>query len=191
MGLDHYACKRAYLSNDKLIGFLEEKAKFVGVAEFTDHVLRYTTIKSMDTDKNLLWVRHIHKNAWSSMKVGKFYPFHKSDIQFESGFQFFKMPIGSPSIECSSLKEAKVAFEDKTDEWFSFKRTTREYLFDDISVYIEDIDYIGVTVEFVCRTESQSLKQNMAKVDRFMKDYDVKKIISHQAATLVRKARRI
>jgi len=187
MSLEKYACKRAYLSNDKLIIFLESKTKYVGEAKFTDHILKYKQIKNMNTDKNLLWCREIHKNVWPTMKIGKFYPFQKSNIKFESGFQFFTMSIGNPLIECNSLKEAKYAFREEIEEWFSFQRTTQEYLFEDISIYLENVEKIGLSIEFVCRTESNSLKQNMIKIDKFMKEHEITKIISHQVATLILK----
>jgi hypothetical protein len=186
MSLNKYACKRAYIPNDKIIVFLERETKFVGKARFTDHVLKYKTEKGMDTDKDLLWVREIHENVWPTMKVGMFYPFYKKDIKFESGFQFFTMPIGNPAKGFNKLADAIKAFDEDLEVWFSFHRATGEYLFEDISIYVENVQFTGMSIECVCRKESNTLQKNMQIVDQFMNEHDIKRVISRQVATLVR-----
>lgn len=182
MLLNHYACKRAYLTNEELLVFLKDNAKFIGEAKFTDHVF-----DSVNTDKNLLWVRYINKNVWPSMKQGKFYPFYKSKIRWLSHFQIFQMPVGIPLKECSSLKEAKKHLPGKLNLLFSFSRTTWEYKSGDLSVYVEEVDHIPPTIEVVCRTEKRSLKENRGIVDNFFKKHKLTATIPHQVATLVGK----
>ena len=70
MSLSHYASKRAYFTNEEFLEFLMNDAEFLGEAQFTDYIF-----STKDTDKNLLWVRHIEKNIWLSRKKRKFYPF--------------------------------------------------------------------------------------------------------------------
>jgi hypothetical protein len=188
MGLKNYASIRSYVTNNKLETFLKKNATYQGISEFTDHVLKSSNVKNLDTDKNLMWCREIHKNSWPSMKIGKFYPFYKKNIKFKSGFQFFQMPIGKRYTECNSLNEAKKHFKRDLDVWFSFKRTTKDYKYGDVSIYVEDVEHIGVSVDIVCRKESNSLKENIRLVTEFMKKHGVTKIISHQVATLVAKA---
>ena len=96
------------------------------------------------------------------------------------------MPLGNPLIECDSFDAANLRFPN-TVLFFKFSRKTEEYLFEDINIYIEDIEHLGLSVEFVCRNESHPLNRNMQLVDDFMKQHDLKKIISHQVATLVGK----
>ncbi len=182
MTLSHYACKRAYLTDKNFLTDMKKYAKFVGEANFTDYVFG-----SANTDKNLFWVREIHKNVWPSMKVGKFYPFFKANIIWSSGFQIFDMPVGMPMKECSSLQEAQRYLPDKLKTLFSFNRTTQEFMQNNLSIYIEEVEHIPATVEIVCKTEKQSLKKNMETVDKFMKKYKLTKIIPHQVATLVKK----
>jgi hypothetical protein len=186
MTLKSYVSIRSEITNDKLEIFLKKKAKFNGIAEFTDYVLKPKNKKSINTDKDLMWCREIHKNNWPSMKIGKFYPFYKKNIKFEAGVQRFEMPIGSPSIECKNLNEAKEQFKKDLEPWFSFKRITKDYTYGDIAIYLENIDHIGVSVDIVCRKESNTLKQNIKLVKDFMKEHDVTKLIPHQVATLVK-----
>jgi hypothetical protein len=182
----HYACKRAYLSNN-LMPFLQKNAEYVGEAKFTDFILRFQRQKP-DTDIDLRWVREMHKNVWQTMNNGKFYPFHKCNIQWQDGFQLFDMSLGSPLQECSTLAQAIALFNEPLQEWFSFTRVTQEYLFGNISIYVETIDRVGVTVDVVCKTESKSLAENMRTVNLFLKQQKLEKTIPHQAATLVREA---
>jgi len=181
MSLKHYACKRAYLTNENLLEFLKENAEFVGEAQFTDYVFG-----SVDSDKDLLWVRHIQKNTWQSMKTGKFYPFYKAKIKWPSHFQIFEMPIGTPFKQCSSLDEAKSHLPGDLTILFSFSRKTWEYKIDDLLIYVEEVDHIPITIEVVCKTEKNSLKKNMQLVDNFLKQHKLSTTIPHQVATLVR-----
>lgn len=136
-----------------------------------------------------MWIREIRQNTWPGIKIGKFYPYYKKDISFESGLQIFQMPIGSPNIECDTLTVAKKVFANEAknlDVWFSFRRITKDYSYGDIGIYIEDVEHIGISVDMVCRNESNTLKENNDKVRDFMKKNGVTKVIPHQVATLVR-----
>lgn len=189
--LNNYVSIRSYITNGKLVKFLEKEATFQGVSEFTDHVLKPSNAKSINTDKNLMWCREIHKNSWPTMKIGKFYPFYKKGITFKKGVQFFQIPIGSPYIECGTLIEAKNVFRKEIknlEVWFKFKRVTKDYKYKDISIYVEDVEHIGLSVDIVCRKESNTLKENTKLVEEFMKKHGVTKIIPHQVATMVAKA---
>lgn len=180
MSMNNRACKRAYLTNNDLIDFLKANAKPVGVAKFTDFVFGIG-----DLDKTLFWVREIHQNSWPSMKEGKFYPFCKTNIRWPLNFQIFEMPIGDELIECSSLDEAKKYFKKNLDMMFSFKRTAEEYSYQDLSIYIEDIEHIPLTVEIVCNVKKNSFEENMTWVDAFLKEHDLVNQIPHQVAHLV------
>jgi hypothetical protein len=191
MGLKSYVSIRSYITNDQLETFLKKNGKFNGVSEFVDYVLKASNKKGVNTDKDLMWIREIRRNVWPGVKIGKFYPYYKKDISFESGLQLFQMPIGSPNIECDTLNIAKAVFENEEkniDLWFSFRRITKDYSYEDISIYIEDVEHIGISVDIVCRTESRTLKENTKIVKDFMKEHGVTKIIPHQVATLVGKA---
>lgn len=188
MGLENYVSIRSYITDNRLGSFLKKDASFNGTSEFTDHVLRTKGPRSRDTDRDLMWCREIHTSCWPSMKTGKFYPFHKKNIRFKAGVQHFDMPVGTRLIECNNLNEAKKHFKKDLDVWFSFKRTSKDYKYGDISIYIEDVEHIGLSVDIVCRKGSNSLKENTKLVTGFMKEHGVTKIIPHQVATLVAKA---
>jgi adenylate cyclase class IV len=181
MTLYHYACKRAYMKNNKILNFLNKKTEFLGNAEFTDYIF-----DSKDTDKDLLWARFIKKNKWPTMKEGKFYLFHKTNIQWPKNFQIFEMPIGIPPQEYSSLEEINKNLKNKKSFTFSFSRKTQEYKINDILIYVEDVEHIPKTIEIVCKTETSSLKDNMETVDDFMQQHELNEIIPHQVATLVK-----
>jgi len=188
MTLNNYVSIRSNVTNNKLETFLKKNAKYNGVSEFTDYVLKPTNKKTINTDKDLMWCREIHRNTWHAMKIGKFYPFYKKDIKFKAGLQVFEMPIGHPYIECKSIDEGKKYFKKDLDVWFKFKRTTKDYSYGDISIYVENVQYAGLSVDIVCRKESNSLKENLKLVKDFMKKNGVSKTISHQVATLVAKS---
>ncbi len=180
MSMNNRACKRAYLTNDSLIEFLRKNAELLGVAKFTDFVFGISNL-----DKTLFWVREIHQNSWPSMKEGKFYPFCKYNIQWPSNFQVFEMPIGDPLKECSSLDEARRQFPSELKLMFSFKRTTQEYAYKNLRIYIEDVEHIPLTIEVVCREENISLNKRMNIVDDFLKEHELTNITPHQIAHLV------
>jgi hypothetical protein len=188
MSLKNYVSIRSYITNDKLEKFLKKNAKYNGVSEITDYVLKPKNKKSINTDKDLMWCREILQNSWPTMKIGKFYPFYKKNISFKKGLQVFEMPIGSPYIECKNLNEAKKQFKKDLEVWFKFTRITKDYTYKEISIYVENIEHIGLSVDMVCRKESNSLKENRAIVAAFMKKYGVTNVISHQVATLVAEA---
>jgi hypothetical protein len=188
MSLKSYVSIRSFITSDKLETFLKTKGQFNGVSEFTDYVLKPVNKKSINTDKNLMWCREIHQNARPPMKIGKFYPFYKKNITFKAGLPLCEIPIGSPHIECDGLNRAKKCLGKDLEVWFKFKRITRYYTYEDITIYIEDVEYIGISVDIVCRNESNTLKENERIVRDFMKEHDVTKVIPHQVATLVAKA---
>ena len=182
MSLSHYASKRVYFINERFLELLKTSAEFLGEAQFTDYVFW-----AVDTDENLQWVRHIEKNVWPSMKKGKFYPFCKAKIKWPSHFQIFEMSIGTPLKQCNSLKEAKHYFPSDLDILFSFSRRLWEYKIDDLLIYIEDVDQIPITIEVVCKTNKNTLNENMNIVDNFLKKHNLKVAIPNQIATLVKK----
>ncbi len=188
MTLNNYVSIRLYITNDKLEKFLKKNAQFQGISEFTDHVFKPTSKKSMNTDKNLMWCREIHKNVWPNVTVGKFYPYYKKNISFKNGLQVLKLALGNPNIECNTLSEAKKYFKKDLEVWFSFSRKTKSYNYQDISIYVENVQYIGLSVDIVCRRKTGSLRENTKLARDFMKQHEVKKVISHQVATLVGKA---
>ncbi len=177
--LKKYACKRAYL-NKNLIANIKADSEFLGESTFTDYVL-----SPENTDKNLKWVRHIQKNNWPNMKIGKYYPFFKKDITWKKAFQIFRMPVGSPFIECNSLDEARKHLSNLEIQ-FSFERTGLEYKQNDLFIYIEDVENIPLTIEVVCKDENNNLANNMKKVELFLEKYNIKEYIPHQVATLVK-----
>lgn len=188
MSLKSYVSIRSKVTNGKLEKFLKSDAQFNGIAEFTDYILKPKDKRRIDTDKDLMWCREIHKNVWPTMKVGKFYPFYKKDIKFHNGLPICKIPIGSPNIECDTLMSAKKVLGNDLDVWFKFRRKTKEYRSGEIAIYLEDVQHIGVSVDIVCRNESNSLKKNESIVRKFMKEHGVIEVIPHQVATVVAKA---
>ena len=169
-----YAAKRAFIGYE-FLEWCRKHAEFVGEAEFTDYIFRCD-------EKELWFVREIHKNVWPSMKIGKFYAFAKTNMRWKDSFQIFEMPIGDPLVECSSVQDAEKHMPNRLI--FSFKRKTIEFRVNDIFIYVEDVEHIELSADIVCRNTDFSIQENMRKVNEFLAGHKHKAVAS-QVAMLV------
>ena len=181
MVVDVSASKKIYITNPQILHKIKTQGKHIGQGKVIDYVYG-----SANFDEELLFVRKVVESLWPSMTRGKFYPFLKTQINWQDGFETSKVTLGSPLVECNRLEEAATILGSSSTHLFWFNRTISEYKVGDLTVYIEDIDHLPQTLEVISRNPKLSLEQNRELVSEFLKSLNTTYSLKHQVATLVR-----
>jgi len=120
-------------------------AEFKGDYEFTDHIYKPIHSDEIDLNKEFIRIREYNKSAW---KHKKFVLVHKL-TSWKKGEKKSKKILKE---EFDNLKDAKNKIKDYK-LYFKFHRTGSQYRFKDSNLFIEDLEYLGRSIEIESEDE--------------------------------------
>ena len=116
-------------------------AKFKGDYEFTDHIYKPIHSNKIDLNKEFVRIREYNKSAW---KHKKFVLVHKL-TSWEKGEKKSKKILKE---EFDNLNDAENKIKDY-ELYFKFHRTGSQYEFKDSNIFVEDLEYLGLSIEII------------------------------------------
>ena len=134
---------RGPISDIKLIekGLKKLGAEFKGDYEFTDHIYKPIHSDKIDLNKEFVRIREYNKSAW---KHKKFVLVHKLTSWGESEKKSKKIL----KEEFDNLNDAENKIKDYK-LYFKFHRIGSQYDFKDSNIFVEDLEYLGLSIEII------------------------------------------
>jgi len=120
-------------------------AEFKGDYEFTDHIYKLINSDKIDLNKEFVRIREYDKSAW---KHKKFVLVHKV-TSWGNGKKKSKKILKE---EFDNLNDAENKIKDYK-LYFKFHRTGSQYRFKDSNLFIEDLEYLGRSIEIESEDE--------------------------------------
>jgi hypothetical protein len=164
--------RRAFIENVKFIreGLHQKDAVYLGTYAFIDHI--YIQDPLMDLNKEFIRIREYLITQRQQKPI---LAVHKIRDPIESKHNVFV------KFQGDLLEEAIQTIPSNFSHLFSFFRTGWEYLFNDLHLFIEEIEGLPPSVEIIAPSEDKILD--------FFKVFSVKNILEDSVAKCIQKSK--